>query len=136
MLQVLLKKPLSKICTSQLNKYIVSAQCGVSDCYRWCYIDTTIILRLNKVEFSFMTQGRRQNPRCRYWNNIKMKCEEKVWAQFTSLVQDRNLYENPFTVEFGEFIEWLRKKKKKTLSHYVITVIPRLTSDPANELCG
>ena len=60
------KKSLSKICASQLNKCTVSAQCGVSDCYRWCYIDTTIILRLNKVEFSFMTQGRRQNPIYRY----------------------------------------------------------------------
>jgi hypothetical protein len=39
-----------------------------------------------------------------------MKCEEIVWAQFTSLVQDRNLYEHPVTVEVGEFVEWLVKK--------------------------
>ena len=54
------------MCISQLNKYTVSAQCGGSDCYRWFYIDTTIIQRVNKVEFSFMTQGRRQSPRYKY----------------------------------------------------------------------
>jgi len=66
-------RPLSKIYTSQLNKYTVWAQCGVSDCYSWWYIDTTIIHRLNKVKFSFMKQGRRQSPRYRYYDNIKMK---------------------------------------------------------------
>jgi len=39
-----------------------------------------------------------------------MKCEGIRWAQFTSLAQDRNLYEHPVTVEVGEFVEWLLKK--------------------------
>jgi len=51
-----------------------------------------------------------------------MKREERVWAQFTSLVQDRNLYEHPVTVEAGEFFEWLRKKNSFSLCHYTCCI--------------
>jgi hypothetical protein len=51
-----------------------------------------------------MTQRRRQNPGYRSQDNIKVKLEEVVWAQFTSLAQNRNLYEHLVSVEVGEFV--------------------------------